>query len=106
MVRGFTNRIKLYSFLYYFLGSMILSACTGGMIAVSSPASGLVVRIINDHRDAPVTDLQVAPKPIQVILTTCELTHSWIFVAVSDCLGFEGRENRKLYFALPPLTPY
>jgi len=54
--------------LYLLLGSVILSGCSGGVIAVSSPTSGLVVRVINDHRDAPITDLQVAARPIQVCL--------------------------------------
>ena len=43
-----------------------MSGCSAGLVAISNLASGLVIRVITDHQGAPITDLQVAPKPIQV----------------------------------------
>ena len=48
------------------LGRVIISGCSAGLVAVSNLSSGLVVQMIADHQGAPITDLQVAPKPIQV----------------------------------------
>ena len=44
----------------------MLSGSGEGVVAVSSVSSGLVVRVIQDHRGAPVTDLCVAVTPVQV----------------------------------------
>ncbi|KAL8597433.1 hypothetical protein ACOMHN_050931 [Nucella lapillus] len=40
-------------------GSMILSGDQDGLIAVSSPTSGMTVRVITDHRGAPITCIDV-----------------------------------------------
>lgn len=43
-----------------------MSGCAGGLVAISNLKSGLVIRVVTDHRGAPITDLQAAPKLIQV----------------------------------------
>ncbi|XP_071943850.1 WD repeat-containing protein 90-like [Antedon mediterranea] len=40
-------------------GRVILSGGQDGLIAVSSPATGMTVRVINDHKGAPITDIKV-----------------------------------------------
>lgn len=51
---------------FYHTGHVLLSGCKDGLIAVSNVSSGLVVRVIQDHRGAPITDLSIARKPVQV----------------------------------------
>ncbi|XP_033117799.1 WD repeat-containing protein 90-like isoform X4 [Anneissia japonica] len=43
-------------------GRVILSGGQDGLIAVSSPATGMTVRVINDHKGAPITDIKVSMK--------------------------------------------
>ncbi|XP_052262541.1 WD repeat-containing protein 90-like isoform X2 [Dreissena polymorpha] len=43
-------------------GSMILSGGCDGLIAVSSPATGVTVRVISDHKGAPITNIDVTNK--------------------------------------------
>ena len=38
---------------------MILSGSSDGLIAVSSPNTGMTVRVITDHRGAPITNIDV-----------------------------------------------
>ncbi|XP_025111591.1 WD repeat-containing protein 90-like isoform X3 [Pomacea canaliculata] len=45
-------------------GSLILSGASDGLIAISSPTSGMTVRVISDHQGAPITDIDVAPLQI------------------------------------------
>ncbi|KAH9513092.1 WD repeat-containing protein 90 [Bulinus truncatus] len=40
-------------------GTMILSGSSDGLIAVSSPTSGITVRIINDHRGVAISNIDV-----------------------------------------------
>ena len=47
-------------------GHVIISGCSDGLVAISNPNSGLVIRVITDHQGAPITDLHMSPKPIQV----------------------------------------
>ena len=49
-----------------FVDNVLMSGCAAGLVAISNLKSGLVIRVISDHRGAPITDLQTAPKPIQV----------------------------------------
>ena len=44
---------------FTFSGGMILSGGSDGVIAVSSPNSGMTVRVITDHRGAPITNIDV-----------------------------------------------
>ena len=46
---------------------MIISGCADGMVAISNPATGLVVRVISDHQGAPITNLQSSLKPLMVL---------------------------------------
>uniref|UniRef100_A0A673Z2P0 WD repeat-containing protein 90 n=1 Tax=Salmo trutta TaxID=8032 RepID=A0A673Z2P0_SALTR len=43
-------------------GQVILSAGRDGVMAVSSPVTGLTVRIISDHKGAPITTIQCVKK--------------------------------------------
>ena len=47
-------------------GRVLLTGSGEGVVAVSSVTSGLVVKVIQDHRGAPVTDITVAGRPVQV----------------------------------------
>nr|XP_006813552.1 PREDICTED: WD repeat-containing protein 90-like [Saccoglossus kowalevskii] len=40
-------------------GHVILSGAKDGIIAISSPTTGMTIRVINDHKGAPITDLNV-----------------------------------------------
>lgn len=46
--------------LWFFLGRVIVSGAEDGLIAISSPTTGMTVRILNDHKGAPITDLHVS----------------------------------------------
>ncbi|KXJ04842.1 WD repeat-containing protein 90 [Exaiptasia diaphana] len=39
------------------LGRVIISGASDGIIAISSPSTGLTVRLLNDHKGAPISDL-------------------------------------------------
>ncbi|KAJ8318923.1 hypothetical protein KUTeg_004014 [Tegillarca granosa] len=43
-------------------GRMIISGGSDGLIAISSPTTGMTVRVINDHKGAPITNLDVTNK--------------------------------------------
>ncbi|CDQ58725.1 unnamed protein product [Oncorhynchus mykiss] len=43
-------------------GQVILSAGRDGLMAVSSPVTGLTVRLISDHKGAPITTIQCVKK--------------------------------------------
>ena len=45
---------------------MVISGCADGVVAVSNPKSGLVVRVISDHEGAPITDLQSSANTLMV----------------------------------------
>ena len=47
-------------------GHVILSGCSNGVVAISNPSTGLVVRVITDHQGAPITDLHTSSKPVTV----------------------------------------
>ena len=38
---------------------MILSGGSDGLVAVSSPTTGMTVRVLNDHKGAPITCIDV-----------------------------------------------
>ena len=44
-----------------FLGCMILSGGSDGLVALSSPTTGMTVRVISDHKGAPITSIDCAP---------------------------------------------
>ncbi|XP_013393033.1 WD repeat-containing protein 90-like [Lingula anatina] len=43
-------------------GRMLLSGGSDGLIAVSSPTTGMTVRVISDHKGAPITNIDVTLK--------------------------------------------
>ncbi|XP_056017616.1 WD repeat-containing protein 90-like isoform X2 [Ostrea edulis] len=43
-------------------GRMIISGGSDGLIAVSSPTTGMTVRVISDHKGAPITNIDVTTK--------------------------------------------
>ncbi|NWX47799.1 WDR90 protein, partial [Steatornis caripensis] len=43
-------------------GEMILSGDTDGLVAVSSPRTGMTIRVLADHRGSPITVLQCTAK--------------------------------------------
>lgn len=45
---------------------MLLSGSADGVIAVSNVSCGLVVRVVQDHQGVPITDLNIASRPVQV----------------------------------------
>ena len=47
-------------------GHVIISGCAEGVVAISNPATGLVIRVISDHQGAPVTDLQASSNSLMV----------------------------------------
>jgi len=49
---------------YMFLGRMILSGGSDGLVAVSSRTTGMTVRVISDHQGAPVTGIDVQQSPV------------------------------------------
>ncbi|XP_053384270.1 WD repeat-containing protein 90-like isoform X2 [Mercenaria mercenaria] len=46
-------------------GTMIISGGSDGLIAVSSPTTGMTVRVISDHKGAPITNIDVTNKQDQ-----------------------------------------
>ncbi|XP_046861004.1 WD repeat-containing protein 90-like [Xenia sp. Carnegie-2017] len=41
-------------------GHVFMSGSTDGVVAISSPATGLTVRLIQDHKGGPITDMDIA----------------------------------------------
>ena len=39
---------------------MILSGGSDGLVAVSSPTTGMTVRVITDHQGAPITNIDTS----------------------------------------------
>ncbi|WAQ96619.1 WDR90-like protein [Mya arenaria] len=111
-------------------GSMILSGGSDGLIAVSSPTTGVTVRVIGDHKGAPITNIDVTNKaqdqdvgvsaPLLWLATSadrrvsvwsadwskdfCELVDWLTFPA--PAFGPDGnmlpKENKAMYQKLPP----
>ena len=40
-------------------GRMILSGAADGLVAISSPTTGITVRVVSDHKGAPISCLDV-----------------------------------------------
>lgn len=43
---------------------MIISGGSDGLIAVSSPTTGMTVRVISDHKGAPITNIDVTTRQV------------------------------------------
>ena len=48
-----------------------MSGGVDGVVAISSPATGLTVRLIQDHKGAPITDMDIEK------VSVCSSYHSW-----------------------------
>ena len=46
---------------------MIISGGSDGLIAVSSPTTGMTVRVITDHKGAPITNIDVTNKEVNLL---------------------------------------
>lgn len=46
-------------------GEMILSGGKDGLVAVSSPRTGMTIRILTDHKGSPITVLQCTRKQVR-----------------------------------------
>ena len=49
-----------------FAGRVIISGAEDGLLAISSPATGMTVRMLNDHKGAPITDLHVSTHKVSI----------------------------------------
>ena len=49
---------------------MIISGGSDGLIAVSSPTTGMTVRVISDHKGAPITNIDVTNKQVTLEILT------------------------------------
>ena len=61
-----TSEYSLLHTQFFYSGHVIISGCGEGMVAISNPSSGLVVRMISDHQGAPITDLQASTNSLMV----------------------------------------
>ena len=43
-----------------------MSGCSYGLVAISNPFTGVVLRVITDHQGAPITDMDTSNKPAKV----------------------------------------
>ena len=46
------------------VGRVFMSGGADGVVAISSPATGLTVRLIQDHKGAPITDMDIASEKV------------------------------------------
>lgn len=46
-------------------GEMILSGGKDGLVAVSSPRTGMTIRVLADHKGSPITVLQCTRKEVR-----------------------------------------
>ena len=46
---------------------MIISGGSDGLIAVSSPTTGMTVRVISDHKGAPITNIDVTNTQVELV---------------------------------------
>lgn len=57
--------LQLYTSINY-AGRVIISGAEDGLLAISSPSTGLTVRLLNDHKGAPITCLHVSSVKVNV----------------------------------------
>ncbi len=55
-----------------FLGRVVISGGKDGLIAVSSPTTGMIVRMLNDHKGAPITDIHVSSHKVRSFFTASD----------------------------------
>ena len=52
-------------------GRVIVSGGSDGLIAISSPATGMTVRMLNDHKGASITDIHVSLHRVSLRFSMC-----------------------------------
>ena len=57
---------------------MILSGGSDGLIAVSSPTTGMTVRVVSDHKGAAITNLDVTFRQVKKLIVSLIL-NLWNF---------------------------
>lgn len=57
-------------------GHVILSGGQNGLVAVSSPVNGATIRVIRDHKGAPITTIQCVNEEVSSVNQTKE----WSFI--------------------------
>ncbi|NWS74247.1 WDR90 protein, partial [Crotophaga sulcirostris] len=68
------HAVALTAIAYSTDGEMILSGAKDGLVAVSSPHTGMTIRVLTDHRGSPITVLQCTRKQYHDFgLEGCEL---------------------------------
>ncbi|XP_072042911.1 WD repeat-containing protein 90-like [Amphiura filiformis] len=53
------HAVAVTAIIYSSDGHVIISGGSDGLIAISSPTTGMTMRVINDHKGAPITDMDV-----------------------------------------------
>ncbi|XP_069124737.1 WD repeat-containing protein 90-like isoform X4 [Argopecten irradians] len=92
-------------------GRMIISGGSDGLIAVSSPTTGMTVRVINDHKGAPITNIDVTDKQDQDVGITAPLL--WLATSADRRVSVWSADWSKdfcelvdwLTFPAPAFTP-
>lgn len=72
---------------------MIISGGSDGLIAVSSPTTGMTVRVISDHKGAPISNIDVTNT--QVRYKTCPLSrysciHNILCIVLQSCINLQS----------------
>ena len=50
-----------------YAGRVIISGAEDGLIAVSSPTTGMTVRTLTDHKNAPISDIHVSSHKVCIL---------------------------------------
>ncbi|KAJ8037449.1 WD repeat-containing protein 90 [Holothuria leucospilota] len=59
-------------------GHVLISGSSDGIVAVSSPTTGITMRVISEHRGAPITDLHVSSKQETENIPGLHCPHLWL----------------------------
>ena len=75
----------------------MISACLSGLVAVSSPSTGLTIRIIREHKRVPISDLSVANTDVCFLekVSRCQLM-SVLFAQDGKCLWLAAARDQRV----------
>lgn len=104
--RDIRHSYKKYPILFSLLttGEMILSGGKDGMVAVSSPRTGMTVRILADHKGSAITVLQCTRKQVGTCLCVPALRGSEFPVLWEGAAAWLGRLSHSALGPAPPVT--
>jgi len=104
--RDIRHSYKKYPILFSPLttGEMILSGGKDGMVAVSSPRTGMTVRILADHKGSAITVLQCTRKQVGTCLCVPALRGSEFPVLWEGAAAWLGRLSHSALGPAPPVT--